>query len=158
MIARSGLTGNVFRKVVAKRRPLSRSAVLVYLVVAAGILAAYSATASAANYQNGALRSCPRSNSCTLNFPAPGGNLRIDYVTCRLLTNPAANAWVISVFNGTNAIFLNTQEQDAPSIRRSFTASNQIKYFVGAGPYTINALSGAFVDVQLACTVVGVLS
>src|SRR5215831_10735831 len=62
MIARSGLTGNVFRKVVARRRPLSRSAVLVYLVVAAGILAAYSATASAANYQNGALRSCPKSN------------------------------------------------------------------------------------------------
>jgi hypothetical protein len=146
MIATSSLSTSAIRKA------------LFGAMAAAGVLVAGSATANAANYQNGALKNCPGANSCTLNFPAPGGSLRVDYVSCRLLTNPASNAWVISVFNGTHAIFLDTQQQDAAGIRRSFTTSNQMKYFVGSGAYTINVLTGAFVDIQLACTVVGVVT
>jgi hypothetical protein len=65
---------------------------------------------------------------------------------------------LIDVFNGTHAVYLNTQQQDGgTSPRRSFTASNQNRYFSGTGPYTINAATGAFVNIQLACTVAGVV-
>jgi hypothetical protein len=139
-----------------KTKHFKAAGAAVSLLIASGV--AYSDTANAANYQNGAIKNCVAANSCTLDFPAPGGNLRIDYVTCRLLTNPAAQAWVIDVFNATHAIFLRTQQQDAPGIRRSFTASDQVKFFSGNGPFTINASTGAFVDIQLACTVAGVVT
>src|SRR5262245_41912315 len=85
---------------------------LVRVLAVAGLLATFSAAANAANYQNGALKNCTSANSCTLNFPSAGGNLRLDYVSCQLLAGSAfsANASVISVFNGTHAIFLNTQQ------------------------------------------------
>lgn len=137
-----------------KTKHFKAAGAAVSLLIASGV--AYSDTANAANYQNGATMNCPGANSCTLDFPAPGGNLRVDYVSCQLLTDAAAQAWIISVFNGTHAIFLTTQQQDADPI--SFTASDQVTYFSGTGPFTINARTGAFVDSQLACTVAGVVT
>lgn len=129
-------------------------ATLFHRGTAACIFVACCSTANAANYQTGLYKDCPAATTCQLNFPGGAGNLRIDYVTCRLVTSSAASLGGIDLFNGTHAVYLDVRAQD--TLRKTFTASNQMKYFAGSGPFTITGYSGNSVDnLQLACTVSG---
>jgi hypothetical protein len=136
------------------------SAFAIRAVAATSLLVAGSAVASAANYQAGQLKNCGSANSCTLNFPAPGGKLRIDYVSCKLETQPGSVAWDVRVFNGTHGIFLTPNRTDTGTGSvKGFSSSDQVKFFSGSGPYTIGVLTGSTVsNILLACTVVGAVN
>jgi hypothetical protein len=111
--------------------------------------------AHAAPFQEGKFRNCTNENICRLNFDGPGPNrtLTIQHITCKVLTTQAAPAWVVQLFDGTNALYLKTEIQD--NARRSFVAGGPVLFRTGGDNIHVEALLGAFMDSQIACTITG---
>ena len=114
-----------------------------------------SALAYAAPFQAGKSANCTNSNICRLRFagPSPGKTLTVEHMTCKVLTTTAAPAWVVQMFDGTHALYLNTEIQD--DAQRSLVAGGPVTFRTRGTTLTVEALLGGFMDSQLSCTITG---
>lgn len=145
-----------------KRRQLAVWRVLGCAVAIIGFFIVLSSAANAANYQVTRQKSCPAVNICTLSFPAPGGSLRIDYVTCKVETGTTNLAtWLMRLWDGADLLFLEVQPQDIGNAHANFVVSNQVRYYTTAA-HSISfsaepAVGEPAANIVFACMVAGVV-
>src|SRR4051794_30565257 len=116
------------------------------LIVSSAAVTLASSAAYSADFQEGHFKACAAINSCSVHFtgPGPGKKLKLQNVTCKLLTSTPANAWVIELFDGNNALYLKSEIED--NNRRSFVAGGPVSFITGGNNIDITALVGGTTD------------
>ena|SRR5689334_15116780 len=114
-----------------------------------------SSAAYSADFQQGTFKACSATNTCAVHFTGPGAGkkLRLQNVVCKLLTSTPANAFVIELFDGNNALYLKAEAED--TVGRSFVAGGPTLFITGGNNINITALVGGITDSLLACTITG---
>ena len=111
--------------------------------------------ANAADFQEGRFANCTGTSSCSLHFvgPGAGAKLRLEHITCKVLTTSEALSWVVELFDNNHALYVPSIRQDIAS--PIIVATAPVTFFTGGTAIKVTAHLGVTTSSQLACTITG---